>query len=250
MYPSFEEFKELAKEYERITVYKEMNGDMDTPVSLLSKFLRFDTAILLESAQQNKTYSRFSFLAFDIKEKLLVREDGLYRNGRFRGPLSQFSTSLARRVPTVGEFGDFTGGYVGYLNFEFVGACGILRSPLSRAGSVLGMLYLIEKFCVYDNYTNKIYLAVSEDVRGPSTRRRIQRYRGRTGPDRAGDRRARDIHTSQNRAGPYAGHPQRALRRKGQKGERDDRGGRGHTDRAVRLPRGRPSSSPSSSTET
>ena len=169
MYPSFEEFKRLAKEYERITFYKEVNGDMDTPVSLLSKFLRFDTAILLESAQQNKTYSRFSFLAFDIKEKLVVREDGLYRNGRFRGPLSQFSKSLARRVPAVGEFGDFTGGYVGYLDFEFVGACGILRSPLSRAGSVLGMLYLIEKFCVYDNYTNKIYLAVSEDVRGRST---------------------------------------------------------------------------------
>ena len=127
MYPSFDEFGRLAKEYDRITFYTEMNGDMDTPVSLLSKFLCFDTAILLESAQQNKTYSRFSFLAFDIKEKLLIRRDGLYCNGRFRGPLSQFSTSLARRVPPIGEFGDFTGGYVGYLDFEFVGACGVLR---------------------------------------------------------------------------------------------------------------------------
>jgi anthranilate synthase component 1 len=169
MYPSFDEFKRLSKEYERITFYKEMNGDMDTPVSLLSKLLRFDTAILLESAHQNKTYSRFSFLAFDIKEKFVVREDGLYCNGRFRGPLSQFSKSLARRVPLVGDFGDFTGGYVGYLDFEFVGTCGILRSPLSRAASTLGMLYLAERFCVYDNYTNKIYLAVSEDVRGRST---------------------------------------------------------------------------------
>jgi anthranilate synthase component I len=169
MYPSFDEFKILSKEYERITFYKEMNGDMDTPVSLLSKLLCFDTAILLESAYQNKTYSRFSFLAFDIKEKFVVREDGLYCNGRFRGPLSQFSKSLARRVPLVGDFGDFTGGYVGYLDFEFVGTCGILRSPLCRPASTLGMLYLVEKFCVYDNYTNKIYLAVSEDVRGRST---------------------------------------------------------------------------------
>ncbi len=166
MFPSFEEFRRLAKEYDRITFYKEMNGDLDTPVSMLSKLLCFDTAILLESAQQNKTYSRFSFLAFDIQEKLVISHDGLYCNGRFRGPLSQFSASLARRVPRLREFGDFTGGYVGYLKFEFVSACGVLRSPLSKAVSSLGMLYLVEKFCVYDNYTNKIYLAVSEDVRG------------------------------------------------------------------------------------
>jgi len=32
MYPSFERFKELKKEFNRITLYKETDGDMDTPV--------------------------------------------------------------------------------------------------------------------------------------------------------------------------------------------------------------------------
>ena len=86
MYPSLKEFKEMSREFERVVVYKEMDGDMDTPVSLLAKFLPFERAILLESAKQNKTYSRFSFLAFDIVEKLVVRDDGVYVNGERQCP--------------------------------------------------------------------------------------------------------------------------------------------------------------------
>jgi anthranilate synthase component I len=165
MYPSLEEFKQLSRTFERVTVYKEMNGDMDTPVSLLSKFLPFGSAILLESANQNKTYSRFSFLAFDITEKLVVRRDGVFAGDELRCPLSRLEEVLTQdTMPPHGAFGDFQGGYVGYLNFEFVGECGILKRPLTKAEGLLGVLYLIERFCVYDNYTNKLYLAVSHHV--------------------------------------------------------------------------------------
>jgi anthranilate synthase component I len=162
MHPSLQEFKALSKEFDRITVYKEMEGDMDTPVSLLGKFLTFDNAILLESARQNKTYSRFSFLAYQVSQKLVIRADAIYRDGLPLGPVSQLGDLLEQnRIPSHAEFGDFAGGYVGYLNFEFVGDCGILKNPLSRGGGILGVLYLIERFCVYDNYTNKLYLATS-----------------------------------------------------------------------------------------
>ena len=83
MYPSLKEFIQFSKEFDRVTVYKEVNGDMDTPVSMLSKLLPFERAILLESAKQNKTYSRFSFLAFDIAEKVVLKENGFYRNGEY-----------------------------------------------------------------------------------------------------------------------------------------------------------------------
>ncbi len=162
MYPALNEFKQLSREFERIAVYKEVDGDMDTPVSLLRKFLPFEKAVLLESARQNKTYSRFSFLAFDVAEKLVVRDDGVYVNGERQCPVSGLGAFLVQNsMPSPREFGDFSGGYVGYLNFEFVGECGILKKPLSKAAGVLGVLYLVEKFCVYDNYTNKLYLAIS-----------------------------------------------------------------------------------------
>ncbi len=167
MYPSLNEFKKMCQEFQRITVYKEMDGDMDTPVSLLSKFLPFETVILLESANQNKTYSRFSFLAFEAAEKLVIRRDGVYNEDRLRCPLSEIDSALVQdTMSPVRAFGDFQGGYVGYLNFEFVGECDILKKPLAMGGPILGVLYLIERFCVYDNYTNKLYLALSCPVDG------------------------------------------------------------------------------------
>lgn len=167
MYPSLEEFEELAKTYNRITVYRETDGDMDTPVSILSKLLSLDRAILLESAKESKVYSRYSFLAFGIKEKLVLKEDGLYENGKRIGDLSHFEEILLRnRTAPVDGFGDFSGGYVGCLNFGFVEQCDILRQPLAHKDADGGTFYLVEKFCVYDNYTNRLYMALSKKIEG------------------------------------------------------------------------------------
>ena len=115
MFPSLEEFTELSKKYNRITVYKETDGDMDTPVSILSKLLSLERTILLESAKESKIYSRFSFLAFGIKEKLVLREDGLYSNGKRIGDLSRLEELLLQnRTAPFDGFGDFSGGSISY----------------------------------------------------------------------------------------------------------------------------------------
>jgi len=167
MYPSLEEFKELAKAYNRITCYKETDGDMETPVSILSKLLTLDRAILLESAKESKVYSRYSFLAFDIKEKLVLKEDGLYNNEKRIGDLSRLEEILLqnKEAPFDG-FGDFSGGYVGCLTFGFAEQCDILRQPLVHKDADGGTFYLVEKFCVYDNYTNRLYMAISKRIDG------------------------------------------------------------------------------------
>lgn len=167
MYPSFEGFRELKKGFNRITVYKETDGDMDTPVSILLRLLSSGNAILLESAKENKVYSRFSFLAFGIKERLVLKADGLYGNGGPIGDISYLKDILSKNTaPPSDVFGDFTGGYIGYFNFEFVERCGILRAPLLKGNDVAGVLYLVERFCVYDNYTNRLYIAISKGVDG------------------------------------------------------------------------------------
>lgn len=163
MYPTLKEFGQLWKTCERITVYKEISGDMDTPVSMLSRLLTFDKALLLESAKQNKTYSRFSFLAFEVADKLVLRTDGVYRDDGRIGDISLMDGLLREHMmPAEQRFGDFCGGYVGCLNFEFVGMCDVLKTPLRKSGQgIIGIFYLVEKFLVYDNYTNSIYLAMS-----------------------------------------------------------------------------------------
>lgn len=162
MYPSLKEFRQLWQKHERIVVYKEISGDMDTPVSMLSRLLPFDKALLLESAKQNKTHSRFSFLAFEVADKLVLRQDGVYRDGRWIGDVSVIDEALrANSMPAEQRFGDFCGGYVVCLNFEFVGMCNVLKTALTKCGQTIGVFYLVEKFLVCDNYTNSIYLAMT-----------------------------------------------------------------------------------------
>jgi anthranilate synthase component I len=185
MHPSLKEFRQFWQTYERITVYKEISGDMDTPVSMLSRLLSSDKALLLESANQNKTYSRFSFLAFEVADKLVLREDGVYRGHERVGGMSAMDEILREnKMPVEEGFGDFRGGYVGCLNFEFVGKCDVLKKPLAKTGGqAIGTFYLVEKFLVYDNYTNSIYLAMSrirDDSEPDDAYREIARELDRT----------------------------------------------------------------------
>ena len=162
MLPAYDKREALQGATGRVILYRETAADMDTPVSILSRLTGLPRAILLESAKGDKTYSRFSFLAFDIKERLTLAEDGFYRNGEFAGDLALLEGEMDQYCePAPGEYGDFRGGYVGYLNYGFVEGCDILRAPLARRNGAFGTLYLVEKWLVYDNYTNKAYLAVS-----------------------------------------------------------------------------------------
>ena len=167
MFPVRDKYKALSHKTDRVILYRETGADMDTPVSILSRLIGLPRVILLESAKGDKTYSRFSFLAFDMEEKLTLTKDGLYRNGELAGDLECLEEEIHQSCEAVpGDFGDFRGGYVGFLDYEFVEACDILRTPLAKGNGALGTLYLVEKWLVYDNYTNKAYLAVSRKA-GP-----------------------------------------------------------------------------------
>ncbi len=132
--------------YDGIVIYKEIEGDMDTPVSLFLKMLDTENAFLLESAKEDKTYSRFSFMSFGLKEPIVIKQG--------------FSPDIfeEKRLFKSKDLGDFCGGYVGYFAFEAVELFGILKKPLSKLPDSLGMFFKVEYFLVYDNYTDRLYL--------------------------------------------------------------------------------------------
>ncbi len=172
MYPTYAEFVNLSKIYDRVPVYMEIDGDLDTPVSLLNSLLENKNCILLESANQKKIYSRFSFLAFNAQKFVLDK------NGQFVGSgadLSFVKDFLKQnKSASFEEYGNFSGGYIALLSFEFVNVCGILRKNIKNSPDVLGVFYFIDKFLVYDNYTNKLYLAVSQISKEPDAYTKAQ----------------------------------------------------------------------------
>ena len=72
--PTKEEFVNLGKTYNRITVYREIEGDSITPVILLKLFKNKDNLFLFESANLDKSFSRFSFFGHS-PEKIIDSGD-------------------------------------------------------------------------------------------------------------------------------------------------------------------------------
>ena len=139
-------FEALDGGYDSVVVYEEIEGDLDTPVSILSKLLNYDSLFLLESAKEDKTYSRFSFLGFEPENVFVIKTK---KDLDFIRTLKVFDTE---------NLGDFKGGYVGYFAFESVELFDILRIPLKKKPYIYGLFFEIKKFLVYDNYTNRLYL--------------------------------------------------------------------------------------------
>jgi len=172
MYPTYSEFVDLSKTYNRVPVYLEVDGDLDTPVSLLNSLLDKDNCLLLESANQKKIYSRFSFLAFNAK-KFVLQNDCTFEG--FSEGLSFIKNFLKQNKSASFEtFGSFAGGFIALLSFEFVNACGILRNKIKNPPQTLGVFYFVDKFLVYDNYTNKLYLAKSQLTKDPDAYAKAQ----------------------------------------------------------------------------
>jgi len=60
--PSLEDFLKLTKKGNVIPVYREINADLDTPVSAFLKIKKSDYAFLLESVEGQEKIARYSFL--------------------------------------------------------------------------------------------------------------------------------------------------------------------------------------------
>ncbi|WP_029951877.1 anthranilate synthase component I family protein [Hippea sp. KM1] len=139
--------KAFDEGFDVIVLYEEIEGDMDTPVSILNKLLDEENVFLLESAKEDKTYSRFSFIGIAKDVFKITKASDL--------------NFEQKKVFPVGNFGDFKGGYVGYLAFEATELFDILRKPLKKKPAEFGRFFLVDEFLVYDNYTNRLYVALS-----------------------------------------------------------------------------------------
>jgi anthranilate synthase component 1 len=131
-YPSLKEFIKLSKKGNVIPVYKEMNADLDTPVSAFLKIEKNnDYAFLLESVEGQEKLARYSFLG--VSPSLIFKSRGrsieiIYpqRNANRKfltdiSPLDEVKKIMLkfRSVPVLG-LPRFYGGLVGFIGYDMV----------------------------------------------------------------------------------------------------------------------------------
>jgi anthranilate synthase component I len=131
--PTSQEFGDYAARGTLVPVYRELPSDLETPVSAFMKLRGEGPAFLLESAETNETWGRYSILGVAPERQIIawgkrveVRGAGgttthdLQPGG---DPLSVVEDALAAYHPVeVPGLPPFYGGAVGFMGYDLVSA--------------------------------------------------------------------------------------------------------------------------------
>ncbi|GBD11370.1 Anthranilate synthase component 1 [bacterium HR23] len=117
-YPTLDEVKVLARQGNLIPISRELNADLETPVSAFLKVARPPYAFLLESVEGGERLARYSFLGTEPQRVLRIGPSQPDGPG---DPLALAQRELSRyQAVTVPGLPRFHGGIVGYLAYEVV----------------------------------------------------------------------------------------------------------------------------------
>jgi len=161
-HPTLEEVRRLKKQGNLVPVCRDIQADLDTPVSAYLKIARGNYSFLLESVEGGERLARYSFIG---TEPLFVLRTG---NENPVDPLNLVEKELAQFRPvSIAGLPRFHGGMVGYLSYE--AACHFERLPCpdrDPQGLPESVLMLADTLLVFDHVTHKIKVVSHAHVDG------------------------------------------------------------------------------------
>jgi len=117
-HPTLEEVKRLAGQGNLVPVYREINADLETPVSAYLKVARPPYSFLLESVEGGEHLARYSFMG---TEPYAVVKTGPGQTLGEVDPLAPVQKELdAYKMVSMPGLPRFNGGAVGYLAYDAV----------------------------------------------------------------------------------------------------------------------------------
>ena len=171
---TLEEFRTLAARGEVVPVCREIPGDMDTPVSVLGRFVQDDYVALLESVEGGENLGRYSFLGvnpygiFTVEDGVPYLEmHGERRALEFEGnPLNALRGIIGKKkVAHDPELPPLPGGAIGRLDYEAAGLFEELPAPKQAIRGPVCAFMLTNEIIAFDNrqHTIKVVVNVEPD---------------------------------------------------------------------------------------
>ena len=172
--PKLDEVREFAKtgKYSVVPVSCEILSDFTTPIETMRVLKAVSThCYMLESAQANERWGRYTFLGYDPKMEITCI-DGKMKAGDLQiltdNPSAYLRQLLAEyRSPRLQGLPPFTGGLVGYFSYDYLGyseprvRCEVEDSEAFKDVDVM----LFDKVIAFDNVRQKIILIVNMKLR-------------------------------------------------------------------------------------
>ena len=173
---SLEKAKEIIAggNYDVIPISCEILSDFITPIELVRKLKNVsDHCYMLESAQANEYWGRYTFLGYDPKMAItckdgeLVAGDTVYKTTEPWKILKEIVGGF--KSPHFEDLPSFTGGLVGYFSFDYYGYCEpTARRKVEDSDAFKDLdLMLFDKVIAFDNVKQKIIVianAVTSDI--------------------------------------------------------------------------------------
>lgn len=173
VYPSIGEAREiiLSGDYKRIPLRTELNADMITPVMAVRRLKKVSKhCFMLESAEADKKWGRYTFLGFDPTLELNCQNGILQiKSGTEISEKVDHPGKVIRRIieenrtPSVKGMPPFAGGLVGYFSYDYIKYSEpTLDLDANDEESFKDVdLMLFDKIVAFDNYRQKIILIVN-----------------------------------------------------------------------------------------
>jgi anthranilate synthase component 1 len=190
-YPAFEEFVELARGNTVVPVYRQLVGDMLTPVSAFCKIQEGEWAFLFESVVGGERLGRYSFLGSGpflrfqaYQQRVRIEEPG--GKGKVQefdhaDPLRLLEERLALyRAPHVPGLPRFCGGAVGYAGYDTVRYVERLPSPPPDDRGLPDLCFAFyDRMVIFDHITKTVAAVVHAHVDPSNLERSYQAACGR-----------------------------------------------------------------------
>jgi anthranilate synthase component 1 len=170
--PSRADFHALARDHTVVPVWREVLGDLTTPVAGFLRVVGDEPGFLLESVEHER-WGRWSFVGRRPAATLVARGQHVEVDHQLmgdipldRGVLAAVEGVLAHyRSPVLPELPPLHGGLVGYLGYDVVREVEHLpdvpRDDLGRADAVLS---IIGELAAYDHYRQRVTLVANAYV--------------------------------------------------------------------------------------
>ena len=167
--PDLETVKKYAQsgEYNIFPVSCEILSDICTPIQAVRKLKKISShCFMLESAQSNEVWGRYTFLGFEAKRILTCADGRCTVDGKVCGndPKAAIRDILKEyKSPRLDYLPPFTGGLVGYFSYDFISYSEpTLRIPTQDSEKFQDVdLMLFDKVIAFDNVRQKLILIVN-----------------------------------------------------------------------------------------
>ena len=168
--PTLTEVRKIAstEKYNVLPISCEMLSDFTTPIETMKILKNVSThCYMLESAQANETWGRYTFLGFEPKLEITCIK-GEMKIGNLKVKTDNPSDYLRQilcdyKSPRFDYLPSFTGGLVGYFSYDYIGYSEpTVRCDVEDSEDFKDIdLMLFDKVIAFDNLRQKIILIVN-----------------------------------------------------------------------------------------